>query len=80
MNNREFKEPGIPENLLAVEDAMAVLEEAKNQETGIIKRRFKGIFLTKFDGGAISFRQVVLKTAGLWDVDSMRQNLLMFVL
>ena len=61
MKSKEFKEPGIPKELLKTEDAMAVLKEAKEQETEIIKRHFKGTFLTKFDGSRIAFRQVVFE-------------------
>lgn len=62
MKNKGFKEPTIPENLLPADNAEAIMEEAKVQETGIVQKRFKSIFLTKFDGTRISFRQVVFES------------------
>ena len=59
MNKKNFKKPSIPMNLTQVADPIDLLEEGQREETDIVNKRFEGIFLTKFDGKEIRFRQSV---------------------
>lgn len=59
MNKKNFKKPRIPKKLNRVSEPMALLEEAQKEETDLVNKQFEGIFLTKFDGKDIRFRQSV---------------------
>lgn len=62
---KAFKEPSVCKNPAIVADAAAFMEDAKVQETEIVKRQFEGVFLTKFDVSRLSFKQVVFKNCRL---------------
>ena len=61
MSKRGFKEPSVPKTLFPVHDGLALLQEAKAQETEIVRREISGIYLTRFDGSGLSFQQTVFQ-------------------
>lgn len=58
---RGFHEPGIPAQLMIVNEEAGFRKAVEEQEAEITKRQFKGIFLTKFTADGRFFRQTIFK-------------------
>ena len=61
MKKRGLKEPSLPKELFPVKLGKEFLEEAKEQETEVVRRKIEKVYLTKFDGSGMSFWQTVFQ-------------------
>lgn len=61
MSKKGLKEPVVPKHLTKVEHTADFINEAREQETDIVRRIFEGAFLTKFQAAKTVYKQTVLK-------------------
>lgn len=65
MKKRGLKEPSLPKELFPVKLGKEFLEEAKEQETEVVRRKIEKVYLTKFEAVECLFGRRCFKTVGL---------------